>query len=81
MTVSVLFYGILRKIAEVDQISIPIPRETRVNDLLCTVRERYPQMPLNEDVILLTVNNRIATGEQILEPEDRICFLPHIGGG
>ena len=81
MTVSVLFYGILRKIAEADQISIPIPRETRVNDLLCTVRERYPQMPLNEDVILLTVNNRIATGEQILEPEDRICFLPHIGGG
>ena len=81
MTVSVLFYGVLRKIAEANQIRVPIPRETRVNDLLCTVRKRYPQLPLNDDAILLTVNDRVATGEQILEPEDTICFLPHIGGG
>jgi molybdopterin converting factor small subunit len=53
----------------------------RVTDVLKTVQERYPDLALSGESFLITVNDRVARMDQILNAKDRISFLPHIGGG
>ena len=81
MVISVNFFGLQRKLTRTDQIQIPLQRETRVNDVACYIKERYPELPLNEEGLLVTVNNQISAPNRILKANDRIAFIPHIGGG
>jgi molybdopterin converting factor small subunit len=63
------------------RIEVPLTKEARVNDLLRRIKEQYPELELNEEHVLATVNNRVCPWDQILEPHDKISFIPHIGGG
>lgn len=81
MVVSVNFCGLQRKLTRTDQIQIPLAEKTRVSDLLIYLKKRYPELPLKETVILITVNNEVSSTDHVLEPDDRVSFIPHIGGG
>ncbi|MBA7584155.1 hypothetical protein ES708_26108 [subsurface metagenome] len=45
------------------------------------VRKNYPQLKLDEDTVIITVNQKIAPRDQILKADDTISFLPFISGG
>jgi molybdopterin converting factor small subunit len=60
---------------------MPITEKTRVNDALEYVRQRYPDLPLEEGMVLVTVNLEIAAPDRILRDRDTISFLPLIAGG
>ncbi len=81
MVISVNFSGLQRKLTRKDQIKIPLSKETRVSDLLGYMRACYPELPLNENVLMITVNNQVSKLDRILESDDNISFIPHIGGG
>ena len=81
MTVSVNFCGLQRKLTCTEEMKIPLNNETRVGDVLHHIKERYPDLPLNKDVILVMVNNQVTSLDQILKTDDKISFIPHIGGG
>ena len=81
MKVSVTFCGLHRLMTKTDRIRVPIVRQSRVDDILSYLRQCYPDLPLSEDMILVTVNNRVSRADQVLEAGDRIALLPHIGGG
>jgi molybdopterin converting factor small subunit len=81
MTVSVNFYGLQRKLTCSEEMKIPLNKKTRVGDVLHHVKECYPDLPLSEDVVLVTVNNQVTSLDQILKTDDQISFIPHIGGG
>jgi hypothetical protein len=70
MVVSVNFYGFQRQMARAQKIKVPLSKKTRVTDVLRYIKERYPQLPLSEDVVTVT-----------LKANDKIAFIPHIGGG
>ena len=81
MVVSVRFDGTQRKTTRTDQIHVPLIKKERVNELLERIKEKYPDLQLNEKHIMATVNNRVCPWDQILEADDKISFIPHIGGG
>ena len=81
MVVSIEFFGTQRVVTETDGIDMPITEKTRVNDALEYVRHQYPALHLDDGMILITVNQEIASLDRILMANDTISFLPFIGGG
>jgi molybdopterin converting factor small subunit len=81
MMVSIKFLGMQRLLTKTDSIDMPITDKTKVNDTLEYVRQRYPELPLEEGMVLITVNHEVATLDRILRDKDTISFLPLIAGG
>ena len=81
MVVSIEFYGTQRMITKTDGIAMPITEKTRVNDALEYVRRQYPALPLDEEMVLVTVNQEMAPLDRILRANDTVSFLPFIHGG
>jgi molybdopterin converting factor small subunit len=81
MMVSIKFLGMQRTVTNTDSIDMPITDKTKVNDALEYVRQQYPDLPLEEGMVLVTVNLEIATLDRILRDKDTISFLPLIAGG
>ena len=81
MMVSIKFLGMQRTVTNTDSIDMPITDKTMVNDALEYVRQQYPSLPLEEGMVIVTVNLEIATLDRILRDTDTISFLPLIAGG
>jgi molybdopterin converting factor small subunit len=79
--VSIKFLGMQRLLTNTDSIDMPITDKTMVNDALEYVRQQYPSLPLEEGMVLVTVNLEIAYLDRILRDKDTISFLPLIAGG
>lgn len=70
-----------RAVTGTDSIEMPITTKSRVDDALEHVRKKYPQLELDEGMVLVTVNQEIAPRDRILKADDTISFLPFISGG
>ena len=81
MVVSINFFGMQRAVTNTAGLDMPITDETRVADALAYVRSQYPQLRLDEKGVLITVNHEMARADRVLRANDRVSFLPHIGGG
>ncbi len=79
--VSIKFLGMQRTVTNTDSINMPITDKTKVNDALEYVRQQYADLPLEEGMVLVTVNLEIASLDRILRDKDTISFLPLIAGG
>ena len=60
---------------------MPIGKDSTMLQALEFVRERYPELPLDEKMILLVINQEMVSVGAILKPDDVVSFLPDIGGG
>jgi len=81
MQVSIEFLGNQRIITKTDSIDMPLTEKMTVNDALEYVKQQYPDLPLDEETILITVNKIIASLDRVLSTNDTISFLPPISGG
>jgi len=81
MTVSVQFHGRHRMMTRRSEIRIPVSEDTRVKDVITYVSDRYPDLQLGDDKVLVVVNNSVTSMDQALNPNDKIAFLPPVGGG
>ena len=79
--VSIKFLGMQRLLTNTDSLDMPITDKSKVNDALAYVRQQYPDLPLEEGMVLITVNHEVATLDRILRDKDTISFLPLIAGG
>ena len=79
--ISIKFFGMQRAVTKTDSIDMPITEKARVTDVLEYVRHRYPELPLDEETVLITVNQEQAYLDTMLKPNDTVSFLPSIGGG
>jgi molybdopterin converting factor small subunit len=81
MIASIEFLGMQRMVTKTNSIDMPITEETRVNDALEYVRQKYPELHLDEGMVLITVNQEIASVDRMLKANDIVSFLPFISGG
>jgi molybdopterin converting factor small subunit len=81
MVVSIQFHGVQRSLIGTHEIQMTLFKHYRVRDLLEYIKACYPDLAINEDDFLVTVNDNVSTVNHILKPNDKIAFLPHIGGG
>ena len=81
MVVSIEFLGMQRVLTKTEGIDMPVTDRMMVNDVLEYVRNRYPALNLDEGMILITVNQKIAPLDRVLRANDTVSFLPFISGG
>ena len=79
--ISIKFFGMQRAVTKTDSIDMPITEKARVADALEYVRHRYPELPLDQETVLITINQEQASLDTLLKPNDIVSFLPSIGGG
>ena len=81
MVVSIEFFGMQRAVTKTDRIDMTITAKTRVTDALEYVRLQYPDLPLDEGMVIVTINQEIASRNTVLRDNDIVSFLPLIMGG
>jgi molybdopterin converting factor small subunit len=81
MVVSVEFYGAQRKLTRTHEVKVPLTENGRVREVAKYISHRYPGLTLSEENFLVIVNNKVSGLNHILDCNDKIAFLPHIGGG
>jgi molybdopterin converting factor small subunit len=79
--ISIEFFGMQRAITKIDRIAMPITENMKVTDVLEYVRNRYPSLPLDKGMVLITVNQEMASLDTMLNANDTVLFLPFISGG
>ena len=81
MVVSVKFYGVHRALTSTREIQVPLQKDACVRDVISYVRGCFPALRLSEKDVLVSVNEKVSHMDQVLMADDKIAFLPHIGGG
>ena len=81
LVISIDFCGMQRSHTKTGSIQITLSGPSRITDVLKYLKERFPQLPLDTNSLLATVNQEIAPLERELKPNDKVAFFPHIGGG
>jgi molybdopterin converting factor small subunit len=81
MAVSIQFLGVQRHMTNTDSIDMPITGETKVSDAIEYIRQKYPNLHLDDGMIIAVVNLETASLDRILRDNDTVSFLPVIGGG
>ena len=81
MVVSVSLHGMQRRMVQRRELQISLSDGSQVNQVIDYIQERFPELPIHREEILITVNGRVSTANQELKQEDQISLLPHIGGG
>ena len=81
MVVTIELNGIQRNITKTDRLDMPISENTTVRDAIQFIRDKYPALTLDANSILVAINNELVSLDRLLESEDTINILPHIGGG
>jgi|MudIll2142460700_1097286.scaffolds.fasta_scaffold693751_2 molybdopterin converting factor small subunit len=81
MEVIIELVGNQKDVARSDKISLTASGGMSVRDALERLRQKYPDLLLDRDSCLITVNHEIASLDRALRHNDLVCFLPHIGGG
>jgi molybdopterin converting factor small subunit len=81
MVISIELLGLHRDIAKIEKVIMPITEKTPLRNALEFLRKLYPDMVLDENMILMTVNHELASLDRLLVSNDTVCILPHIGGG
>lgn len=81
MVVLIELFGAQRDKAKKDKVSMPITEKTVVRDVLEYLRKLFPDLPLDENLVLTTVNHELVSLDKPLKSNDTVSILPHIGGG
>jgi molybdopterin converting factor small subunit len=81
MFVSVQFHGIQRRVTQTPEIQVPVLQDTRLKDVISYISDCYPDLSLSDGMIRVLVNDHTSPMNHILNPNDKITFLPPIGGG
>jgi len=81
MKACIKFLGMHRIITKIDRLDMPINTDTSVSDALEYAKERFPDLPIEKGMVIMTVNQEVSTPDRILRDGDTVEFLPLIAGG
>ena len=82
MFVFISFLGHHRCLIKSDNIRVRISEQIQhISDLFRYLNERYPELSLNRNSVMVTVNNVESSFDYLLKENDEVLFMPHIGGG
>ena len=81
MVVFIQFLGSQRNISKTERITMPITDKSVAGDAMVYLKERYPELRLEEEKHHLAVNHVVVAANKRLKQNDIITLIPHIGGG
>jgi len=81
MRVRVLFFGILKDLAQKSSDSLDLPAGASVRDLLEHYRAAAPRLGESLASLAVAVNQQYAGAETRLQSDDEVALLPPVSGG
>ena len=82
VNIFIRFIGFQRQLTQIDRIRVPLSKKIeKVADLFGFLKTAYPQLVLQKEAVLVTVNNRTTSLDHRLNANDEVSFIPHVGGG
>ncbi|MBD2702237.1 molybdopterin converting factor subunit 1 [Spirosoma sp. BT702] len=79
-TVSVLLFGITRDLTGQSTVSVSLPANARVAELLNQLHQNYPALASIRS-LLVAVNGEYAEADQLVHQNDEIALIPPVSGG
>jgi MoaE-MoaD fusion protein len=81
MRVRVLFFGALKEVLGASSEAMEIPNGASIRDLLAHYEAKVPGLKRWLPVLAISLNQRYASPESKLSPDDEIALLPPVSGG
>ncbi len=81
MTLTVLFFAVLRDVVNREKVIVEIPGESSMEDLFGQLADRYPDLKEWHDHLQWAVNREYVPVHTRLRDGDEICFIPPVSGG
>jgi molybdopterin converting factor small subunit len=82
MFISISFLGLHRRLINSSNIKVRISEQIQhISDLLSYLNDIYPELSLNSNSVMVTVNSVESSFDYKLKANDEVLFMPHIGGG
>ena len=81
MMVTIEFNGMQRHQTSASSVAMPIQSNTTVMNALDYLIQQYPNLKIDKNTVVVTVNQKTASLDSVLNANDVISFLPPIGGG
>ena len=77
---NVLLFGITRDLVGQNRLTVDLPANSRVADLMASLHQQYPTLA-GVQSILIAVNSEYADADLMLKPTDEIALIPPVSGG
>ena len=81
MTLTVLFFAMLRDVVKHEKITLETPSECSLEDLFGQLASRYPDLEEWRDHVRCAVNCQYVPVHTKLRDGDEVCFIPPVSGG
>jgi molybdopterin converting factor subunit 1 len=81
MRVRVLFFGVLKDLAQKSSVAVDLPEGARVRDVLAHCVARSPGLKEAVPSLAVAVNQEYAGPETALKANDEVALLPPVSGG
>lgn len=79
-SVSVLLFGITRDLVGQSAVSVPLPQNACVSDLVNQLHDQFPALTGIRS-LLIAVNGEYAEADHVLMQHDEIALIPPVSGG
>ncbi len=81
ITLEVLFFAKLKELAAATRVEFQTPRGIKVGELRDLVIERYPQLKAVLPNVIVAVNQKFASDDEIITDNCEVAFFPPVSGG
>ena len=81
MKITLKFFGQLRELTKCDETEIQIKEDTKVEDLIGVLGERFPNIREHLKVVSFSIDNEYAGKGTVLHDGNVVGLVPPISGG
>lgn len=81
MNLTVKLYAGLRDRAKTAQITVELPENSTVAELLTAIGRQYPALEAGLPTAIVAVNREFAAEQQVIAPQDELALFPPVSGG
>jgi len=81
MRIKVLFFGIAHDLSGLQQDEAEVPEGASLDGLWDRYAARFPRLKDLSNVLMLAVNQEVASRARVLKDGDEVAFLPPVSGG
>ena len=81
MQVRLLFFASLKDIVGSRELSLDVPGNSTVGDILSTLESRYPRLAAYRQIVLTAVNEEYVAKDAPVADGDEVAIFPPVSGG
>ncbi|MBI1805944.1 MAG: molybdopterin converting factor subunit 1 [Ignavibacteria bacterium] len=81
IAVNVKLFAVARDLAGREELTLSLPRESSVSDLVEALVHRYPRLEEWKRYLRCALNHQYISSDQILREGDEVAIIPPVSGG